>query len=80
MKKQQFKKGEQVFFYVKRFRCWMKGIVTKECEYDEDLECNCYSLKDETGSNWAVQDGLLTQDFKKGMRVFNPKTFTFYNA
>ena len=33
------------------------------------------TIKDETGSNWAVQPELITTQIKKGMKIFNSKTF-----
>ena len=73
-----FKKGQDVLFYVRRYRLWILGKVHKELEYDPDLKCNIYLIKDETGSNWAVEEGLVTNQPKKGMRICNLRTFKTY--
>ena len=69
------KQNQEVLFYVKRHRCYIKGTVKQLPEFDETLNCMICTIKDETGSNWAVQPELITTQIKKGMKIFNSKTF-----
>lgn len=73
-----FKKNQEILFYVKRYRCWLLGTIREEAKFDKELNCTVYSIKDETGSNWAVQDCLVTNKPKKGMKIMSLKIFKFY--
>lgn len=72
-----YKKGQKILFYIKRYRCWMRGTIKEEAKFDKDLNCYCYSIKDLSNSNWAVQAGLVTDKEKPNMRIFNPTTLRF---